>query len=393
MCASLPSTSSQAFPRAVLMGREGPVIPAATLEVLLSGGRPIELSYAGYPLEPLLRHGSAIEVDPKGVATKGDLVLCRAGRRADVRRVVSVADDGSLVTALDALPGGRERIERRALLGVLRGARSSGGRLGRMVVGAYPVWARVAQAACRLRCSVDTSGSGALDCESVRDKYEQQVAGYRSQIDRVPDRQSIDELCRSLSPGARILVAGSGAGSEVLELVRQGYRVTGIDVSAGMVQSCRETIEGEGLAAQILHANLYQLDLGDRVFEAVYFTPSVYSFLPGWSRRVRALEHLGRHLVPGGLAMLSFQRVRTISRMIDLVAYWLISRIRGLETEPGDWYTMFLTPQGSIGRSFTHLFRPETVVRELRLAGFRSVMPIGPAQILASRFDRAALEL
>ena len=139
--------------------------------------------------------------------------------------------------------------------------------------------------------------------------------------------------------------------------------------------------------ADILQADLNHLDLGGRLFEAVYFTPLVYSFLSGWSQRVRALQRLGRYLAPEGVLVLSFQRARNIARSIELGAHWLISRIRGLETEPGDWYTTFLTSSGTIERSFIHLFRWETVVRELRLAGFREVKPIGPAQLAARRFS------
>jgi hypothetical protein len=69
------------------------------------------------------------------------------------------------------------------------------------------------------------------------------------------------------------------------------------------------------------------------------------------------------------------------------VVHWLISRIRGLETEPGDWHTTFLTPAGTNGRSFIHLFRWKAVVSEVRLAGFRKVNPIGPAHLAAREFQ------
>lgn len=187
-------------------------------------------------------------------------------------------------------------------------------------------------------------------------------------------------------------MVGCGAGSEVLYLARRGFRVTGFDFSAGMVQACRETVAGEGLAAEILMADLFHLDLGERSFEAAYFTPLVYSFLPGWSRRVRAMQRLGRHLAPGGRVVLSFQPMKSFWRWFELGVYWVISRARGLGTEPGDWYTMFFTPAGTIGCSFIHLFRAATVVRELRLAGFRQVERIGPAHLAAGSFHRAGGE-
>jgi SAM-dependent methyltransferase len=370
------------------MRREGPLIPARTLRTLLRGGRSIDLVYSGYSLEPLLRHGCDIEVDPGAEVAAGDFVLCQVGGWADVRRVLSVGEGGTVATALDAVPGALERIDTEALLGVLRGVRGAGDRLGRLIISAFPLWTRISKVACRLRRILDASSSGQLGPESVRDKYEQQVAGYRDQLERLPDRQSVEDLCRSLCRGARILIVGSGAGSEVLHLARRGFRVTGFDFSAGMVQACREMIAREGIAADILQADLSHLDLGERSFEAVYFTPLVYSFLSGWSRRVRALHRLGRYLAPGGVVVLSFQRVTSIDRSIELGVHWLISRVRGRETEPGDWYTTFLMPAGTIGRSFIHLFRWKAVVGEVRLAGFREVKPIGPAHLVAREFQR-----
>ena len=40
--------------------------------------------------------------------------------------------------------------------------------------------------------------------------------------------------------------------------------------------------------------------------------------------------------------------------------------------EFGDWFTWFLRPDGSIGKSFTHLFTESQVVAEARTAGFLS---------------------
>ncbi|HUD70584.1 MAG TPA: hypothetical protein VMQ62_01370, partial [Dongiaceae bacterium] len=41
--------------------------------------------------------------------------------------------------------------------------------------------------------------------------------------------------------------------------------------------------------------------------------------------------------------------------------------------EPGDWYTRYLAPDGSIGTSFLHRFGVEEVIVEARAAGFGTI--------------------
>jgi len=47
----------------------------------------------------------------------------------------------------------------------------------------------------------------------------------------------VDEL--GLAPGHTVLDVGCGTGRHAIELARRGYKVTGIDVSAGMIEEAR----------------------------------------------------------------------------------------------------------------------------------------------------------
>jgi len=50
-----------------------------------------------------------------------------------------------------------------------------------------------------------------------------------------------------VQPGDRLLDIGCGTGRHSLELARRGYRMTGVDISAGMLAQAQEAAAAEGL--------------------------------------------------------------------------------------------------------------------------------------------------
>ena len=53
----------------------------------------------------------------------------------------------------------------------------------------------------------------------------------------------IEKLAAHTSPGARVLDLGCGAGYLALEIARQGYNVTGIDISASCINVAKKTLD------------------------------------------------------------------------------------------------------------------------------------------------------
>lgn len=64
----------------------------------------------------------------------------------------------------------------------------------------------------------------------------------------------IEEL--HLQPGASILEVGCGTGRHTIPLTKAGYRVTGVDISAAMLDEARTAAASAGVTLDLVHANI-----------------------------------------------------------------------------------------------------------------------------------------
>ncbi len=366
----IPSPWGQAFPRSVRPAPDGFLVPAATLRVLLKKSGRLQIIFTGDTWRPWFGDGAVLRLDAHRAPRTGDLALCDASGWGDIRRLVRRTGDGGWLTALDPEPGAREIVPATGVLAVVEGRLGAGGPLGAIVSGGFPFWSRLAAG---LHGTVKAIGSPAFGDEasaSVGNKYGSQVESYSEMIGNPPGEELRRLLSRRFPAGGSILVAGCGAGSEVLHLARAGYRVTGFDVLEGMIRAARTHAAAAGIQAELLQADMADLDLAGRRFDGVYITPLVYSFVAGRARRVRCLQRLCLHLEAGAPVVFSADLVRTLAQRLQLWIAWGHHVRRAAGFEPGDWHTSYMLPDGTIGRSYTHLFSEREIVSEARRAGF-----------------------
>jgi 2-polyprenyl-3-methyl-5-hydroxy-6-metoxy-1,4-benzoquinol methylase len=107
-----------------------------------------------------------------------------------------------------------------------------------------------------------------------------------------------------VAPGTPVLDVGSGVGRWSRLLARRGADVTGVDLSATMVEEAQRRAEGEGLGSRcrFLRQDLAELDLGRRFELIVGVTVLQHILDPGRLRA--AVERLALHLSPRGRCVL-----------------------------------------------------------------------------------------
>ena len=117
---------------------------------------------------------------------------------------------------------------------------------------------------------------------------------------------------RGVAPGASVLDAGCGTGTLALRLAREGYRVTGVDLSPAMIDRAVAK-DGSGSVAW-RRGDLTALDLG-ATFDAVVSVADVFNHLDTLDRWEAALAAIRAHLNPGGVAFVDAMTCRGLEQM------------------------------------------------------------------------------
>lgn len=129
--------------------------------------------------------------------------------------------------------------------------------------------------------------------------YEDNAAAWDEvrEADASLERPWLDRFCARLPAGAAILDVGCGSGRPSAgELVRRGFRVTGIDSSPSLIALCRARMPGQ----EWIVADMRTLDLGRR-FEGIVVWHSSFHLTPDDQRAL--FPRLAAHSAPGGALM------------------------------------------------------------------------------------------
>jgi glycine/sarcosine N-methyltransferase len=120
-----------------------------------------------------------------------------------------------------------------------------------------------------------------------------------------------DALFRGKKVG-HVLDAACGTGQHAIALAERGYKVTGTDLSAAMIERARENATRAGVHVNFVVAGLGQLASLDETFDAALCLGNSLPHLLTPEALVAALVDFGQVLKPGGLLVLqnrNFDRV------------------------------------------------------------------------------------
>ena len=134
--------------------------------------------------------------------------------------------------------------------------------------------------------------------------------------------QEVDFLERelALTPGARVLDLGCGAGRHAIELAKRGYDVVGIDISPTMLEAATKRAEEAGVRVAFRQGDLACLDQyfpkeAGRFNGAICFAESAFGTLGGTAKDLFFLMHVYALLNVGSkLIITTFNGLRRYRR-------------------------------------------------------------------------------
>ncbi len=129
---------------------------------------------------------------------------------------------------------------------------------------------------------------------------------------------------RSDSP---ILELGCGTGRVLVPLARQGYRITGIDASAAMLEKARDKVTAEALHERVtlVVQEMGELELEER-FNLAFAALNSFAHLHTTDDQLAALARIRRHLNPGGLLVLDMFNP-DLARLLDARGQVALSKV------------------------------------------------------------------
>lgn len=114
--------------------------------------------------------------------------------------------------------------------------------------------------------------------------------------------EEVDFLVEALGlqGGERILDLACGYGRHALELARRGYRVVGVDISEPYIQDARATAAHEGLAVELLQADVRALAFRDAFDVVLNMADGAIGYFDAEQENLRLLDVISAALHPGG---------------------------------------------------------------------------------------------
>jgi SAM-dependent methyltransferase len=154
--------------------------------------------------------------------------------------------------------------------------------------------------------------------------------------------------------GSPILELACGTGRVLLPLARQGYQVTGVDVSPAMLDVARRKVAAENLAERItlVEQDMRALELGS-CFNLVFVAVNSFMHILNTDDQLDVLARIRRHLNPGGLLLLDLFNP-DLSRLLDMRGEMALEKVM-VDPDTGQHLMRFHTEKIDLGQQTIHV--------------------------------------
>jgi len=189
-----------------------------------------------------------------------------------------------------------------------------------------------------------------------------------------------------LSKKGKVLDIGCGGGRAAIPLLKEGFDVTGIDLSDLLLAAAKENTQRAEVEGQFIVANACALPITEQSFDYGLMLEQVLAFIPGRSNRLRALREIWRCLKPRGILMVTAHSVkaRLKYRLYFTFTTGFRRALPGLNRnglEPGDVFVGIdsrgrmggIAGPWSKGRLVVHWHTMQELIGELTEAGFEVI--------------------
>ncbi|MEX2007810.1 MAG: class I SAM-dependent methyltransferase [Candidatus Levyibacteriota bacterium] len=119
-------------------------------------------------------------------------------------------------------------------------------------------------------------------------------------------------LRKDLTKKMEILDAACGLGRVLVPLAKEGYSITGLDLSDEMLKTCRKNLDeaGVGHRIKLVHGSVDRLPFKNEEFDLVILSEILFH-LPD-ENCVKAIEECSRVLKEGGLAVVTTNNKKSV---------------------------------------------------------------------------------